>query len=133
MKYRIGCNKAAFGHDADDAATTLLSLMFQGHLGSVAPRQEFCEGSIDVIRSLIHVPEQSLIRYGRAAGFGSPPECPQAQISQREQVKRFLKLFGHSRGQVRTNIWRAARREMDFKAIPGTVAAFSLTNLEPSM
>ena len=81
----------------------------------MAPRQEFCEGSIDVIRSLIHVSEQSLIRYGRAAGFGSPPECPQAQISQREQVKQFLKLFGHSRGQVRTNIWRAARRERNLE------------------
>jgi len=110
----IGCKKLGFGHNADDAAvTTMLNLMFQGRLETLSPRVEFFDGSIEVIRPLIYVSEQELDRYARSAGFAAPPECSQARLSQREQMKRFLRSFGHSRDQVRANLWRAARRHID--------------------
>jgi tRNA 2-thiocytidine biosynthesis protein TtcA len=111
----LGCNKLAFGHNADDAAgTTLLNLLFTGRLETMAPRVEFFDGAVTVIRPLIYVPEKELARYGRAAGFPTPPPCPQGLTSKRAQMKKFLRQFGRDQKQIRANLWRAARRAMKF-------------------
>jgi tRNA 2-thiocytidine biosynthesis protein TtcA len=110
-----GCNKLAFGHHADDAAsTTLLNLMFNGRLETMVPRIEFFEGAVTVIRPLIYLPEKELARYGRVAGFPDLPPCPQGQTSRRAQAKGFLRQFGREENQIRVNLWRAARRAMGF-------------------
>jgi len=111
----LGCNKLAFGHHGDDAAaTTLLNLMFAGRLETMSPRAAFFDGAITVIRPLIYVPEKDLARYARAAGFPDSPACPQGLTSQRAQVKQMLRGFGRAQKQIRTNLWRAAWREMGF-------------------
>jgi tRNA 2-thiocytidine biosynthesis protein TtcA len=111
----LGCDKLAFGHHADDAAaTTLLSLMFNGKLETMAPHVEFFDGAVTVIRPLIYVPEKELAHYGQAAGFPDRPLCPQGLTSQRAQVKALLRQFGRDQKQIRTNLWRAARRAMGF-------------------
>ena len=111
----LGCNKLAFGHNADDAAATvLLNLMFSGRLETMAPRVEFFDGLITVIRPLIYIPEKELARYGQAAGFPDYPLCPQGLTSRRAQVKALLRQFGRSQAQIRANLWRAARRAMEF-------------------
>jgi tRNA 2-thiocytidine biosynthesis protein TtcA len=112
---KLGCNKLAFGHNADDAATTtLLNLLFNGRLETMAPRVEFFDGAVTVIRPLIYLPEKELARYGRAAGFPDSPACPQGLASRRAQIKAFLHQFGRDENQIRVNIWRAARRAMGF-------------------
>jgi len=111
----MGCNKLAFGHNADDAAgTTLLNLFFTGRLETMAPQVEFFDGAVTVIRPLIYVPEKELARYGRAAGFPTPSPCPQHLTSQRTQMKTLLRQFGRDQRQIRANLWRAARRAMGF-------------------
>jgi tRNA 2-thiocytidine biosynthesis protein TtcA len=111
----LGCNKLAFGHHADDAAaTTLLNLMFNGQLETMAPRVEFFDGAVTVIRPLIYLPEKELARYGRAAGFPDLPLCPQGLTSRRAQTKAILRQFGRDEKQIRVNLWRAARRAMGF-------------------
>jgi tRNA 2-thiocytidine biosynthesis protein TtcA len=112
----LGCNKLAFGHHADDAtATTLLSLMFAGRLETMAPRREFFDEKVTVIRPLIYVLEKELARYTRAAGFPDlSPLCPQGLTSQRAQVKALLRHFGRDQKQIRNNLWRAARQAMGF-------------------
>jgi tRNA 2-thiocytidine biosynthesis protein TtcA len=112
----LGCNKLAFGHHADDAAaTTLLNLMFSGRLETMAPRVEFFDGTVTVIRPLIYVPEKELVRYAHAAGFPDPPPlCPQGLTSKRAQVKTLLQHFGRDQKQIRSNLWRAARQSMGF-------------------
>ncbi len=111
----LGCNKLAFGHHADDAAaTTLLNLMFNGRLETMAPRVEFFDGAVTVIRPLIYLPERELARYGRMAGFSDLPSCPQGSISRRAQMKALLRQFGRDQRQIRVNLWRAARRAMGF-------------------
>jgi len=111
----LGCNKLAFGHHADDAAaTTLLNLMFNGRLETMAPRVEFFDGAVTVIRPLIYVPEKELTRYGQAAGFPGDIPCPQGLTSRRAQIKALLRQFGRDQRQIRTNLWRAARRAMKF-------------------
>ncbi|MBN1810432.1 MAG: tRNA 2-thiocytidine biosynthesis protein TtcA [Anaerolineae bacterium] len=112
----LGCGKLAFGHHADDAAaTTLLNLMYGRQLETMLPRREFFDEKVTVIRPLIYVPEKELARYTKAAGFPDPPPlCPQGLTSKRAQIKTLLQHFGRDQKQIRTNLWRAVRRAMEF-------------------
>ena len=112
----LGCNKLALGHHADDAAaTTLLSLMFAGRLETMRPCVAFFDGKATIVRPLIYIPEKELVRYGRAVGFPDPSSlCPRGLTSQRAQIKTLLRHFGRSQKQIRANLWRAARQEMEF-------------------
>jgi len=111
----MNCKKLAFGHHADDAAaTTLMNLMFNGRLETMVPRVEFFDGAVTAIRPLIYLPEKKLSRYGRLAGFPELPACPQGLVSKRAQTKSLLRQFGHDEDQIRANLWRAARRAMNF-------------------
>lgn len=114
---RLGCNKIAFAHHADDAAvTTLLSLMYKGRLETLAPSLNFFEGRFFVIRPLILVPEAEIARYARAAGWEFPAEldCPRTATTRRADVQRFLhSLNGRERKAIRANLWRAAREAME--------------------
>ncbi len=109
---RMGCNKVAFGHHADDAAvTTLLSLMYKGQLETLAPRLSFFGGHFIVIRPLIYVPVVRIARYAQAQGWDFPPalECPRRETARRGQVERFLASFtSKEQAQIRANLWRAS-------------------------
>ena len=110
-----GCDRVALGHHADDAAvTTLMNLMFNGRLETMAPRVVFFEGAVTVIRPLILLPEKELVRYAKAAGYPDRPVCPQGAASQRARTEAFLRQFGSQHDQIRTNLWRAAREAMGF-------------------
>ncbi len=109
---RLGCNKVAFGHHADDAAvTTLMSLMYKGRLESLAPRLDFFGGRFTVIRPLIYLPAFEIARYARARGWPAPPECPRSAETRRVRIERWLATFPvKEREQIRANLWRAASR-----------------------
>lgn len=110
-----GCNKLAFGHHADDAAvTTLMNLMFNGRLETMEPQVVFFDGLITVIRPLILLPEKTLLRYAKAAGYPARHSCPRAEESKRADVETFLRRFGPQRDQIRKNLWRAARQATGF-------------------
>ncbi|MGD1996032.1 MAG: ATP-binding protein [Anaerolineae bacterium] len=107
----LGCGKLAFGHHADDAAaTTLLNLLFGGHLETLEPKVSFFDGRIIVIRPLIYVPAKELIHYARACDYTLSPNCPRGSTSRRHQVQAFLRQFGSLQSQIRTNLWRAAQQ-----------------------
>ncbi len=112
---RLGCNKIAFGHHADDAAvTTLMSLMYKGQLETMAPRLAFFGGRFVVIRPLIYVSELEIKRYARAQGWAFSPEleCDRSEETRRVKMERFLRTLGKQEyKQVRANLWRVARRE----------------------
>jgi tRNA(Ile)-lysidine synthase TilS/MesJ len=111
----LGCRKLALGHHADDAAVTaLMNLMFNGRLETMEPRVAFFDGAVTVIRPLIYIAEKELIRYAGAAGYPAWPPCPWEVESKRTQVEAFLRQFGRQQGQIRANLWRAARDAMGF-------------------
>ncbi|MCP4538905.1 MAG: tRNA 2-thiocytidine(32) synthetase TtcA [Chloroflexi bacterium] len=112
----LGCGKLALGHHADDAAATvLMNLMFTGRLETMTPRMEMFDGAVTIIRPLIYLPEKKLARYGRIAGFHAPhPPCTQGLTSKRAQMKALLRQFGRDQTQIKANLWRAARRAMEF-------------------
>lgn len=109
---RLGCNKVAFGHHADDAAvTTLMSLLYKGQLETLEPRLSFFEGRFILIRPLIYLSEAEIRRYANANGWSFPPElaCSREE-ARRVHFEDFLKTFSaKEREQMRTNLWRIAR------------------------
>lgn len=111
---RMGCNKVAFGHHADDAAvTTLMSLMVKGRLETLEPRRSFFDGRLTLIRPLIYTTEKEIARYARAQGWTFPPElaCPREAEARRGKFERFLATFkDKERQQIRANLWRLSQR-----------------------
>jgi len=110
---RMGCNKVAFGHHADDAAvTTLMSLMYKGKLETMEPSLDFFSGRFTVIRPLIYVTEGVIARYARARGWVFSPEqaCPREADARRVHFEQFLATFSaKERAQFRANLWRVGR------------------------
>ncbi len=111
---RLGCNKVAFGHHADDAAaTTLMSLMVKGRLETLEPRRSFFDGRLTLIRPLIYTTEKEIVRYTRAQGWTFPPElaCPREADARRGRFERFLATFkDKERAQIRANLWRMCQQ-----------------------
>ena len=113
---RMGCNKVAFGHHADDAAvTTLMSLMYKGKLETMEPSLDFFGGRFTVIRPLIYLPESDIVRYvkTREWTFASEQTCPRGDDARRVHFERFLATFSDKeREQFRANLWRLTREHL---------------------
>ncbi len=111
---RLGCNKVALGHHADDAAvTTLMSLMVKGRLETLEPRRSYFDGRLTLIRPLIYTTEKEIAGYARAQGWTFPPElvCPRDQTNRRRHFARFLATFkDKERAQIRANLWKISQR-----------------------
>ena len=113
----LGCNKLAFGHHADDAAyTTLLNLFYGARLETMAPRGAYFDEQIILIRPLIYLEERRLSQLARALGFVlAEGTCPLSHTSRRAWIKNWLRQAGPEYRQIRTNLWRAARRQGGFE------------------
>ncbi len=111
---RLGCNKVALGHHADDAAvTTLMNIGYTGQLNTLEPRRDFFAGRVTVIRPLIYTTEKEIARYAHAQGWVFPPElaCPREADTRRAKFERFLATFkDKERQQIRANLWRLSQR-----------------------
>jgi len=109
---RLGCNKVAFGHHADDVAqTTLLNLFYQARLETMLPRVEFFGGKLTVIRPLAYVPEKELVRFAAACGFPpAPAPCQNVDASRRALMAQILRAVEKTYPKVKVNLWRAVER-----------------------
>ncbi len=110
---RLGCNKLALGHHADDAAeTTLLNLIFHGRVETLAPRRSFFEEQFVLIRPLIYVPEKRLARLAQACGWPVlAAACPQHITSRRQWVKDLIHGLEREYPKVKINLFRAGLKE----------------------
>jgi tRNA 2-thiocytidine biosynthesis protein TtcA len=113
---RLGCGIVAFGHHADDLAqTTLLNLIYNGVSETMAPRREYFDGKIRVIRPLCYLPEADIRRYARACDFPPPPPaCPQSERSHRRLAAGLLRQALQASPAARTNLLRAGLKNMKF-------------------
>ena len=114
---RLGCNKVALGHHADDAAvTTLMSILYKGRLEMLEPCRSFFGGRLYLIRPLILLTETEIRRFARACGWNLPaePSCPQGMTSRRVRIEAFLGAMPRrERGQIRANLRRAAQESCE--------------------
>jgi tRNA 2-thiocytidine biosynthesis protein TtcA len=109
---RLGCNKVALGHNADDVAqTTLLNLVYHGRLETMAARVDFFDGKITVIRPLYFVPEKEVVRYVRVGGVPVVADpCPVATRSRRAAMARILRLLEQQNPRVKIALLRAVEK-----------------------
>ncbi len=109
---RMGCNKLAFGHHADDVAeTTLMNLFYSGRIDSIDPKAEFFDGRLTVIRPLVLVEERDIVPYAKASGFplaGEP--CPDGSSSRRAFVKDLLRQVERDHNGVKRSMYHAMDR-----------------------
>lgn len=116
---RLGCNKLAFGHHADDIAeTTLLNLFFAARLRPMEPRVVMFGGVLTVIRPLALVEERDIIPFAQASGYpltGEP--CPEGLDSRRALVRRVLRELEGECHQVKRHILRAAEHCQRLRAL----------------
>jgi tRNA 2-thiocytidine biosynthesis protein TtcA len=110
--HRLGANKVAFGHHADDIAqTALLNLFYHGRLETMEPRVEFFGGLITVIRPLAYVPEKELARFAQASDFPQEPYCcPTGLDSRRAKIAQLLRVIESDCPGVKDNLARAVSR-----------------------
>jgi tRNA 2-thiocytidine biosynthesis protein TtcA len=70
----LGCTKIALGHHREDfIETLLLNQFYNGKIKAMAPLLRADDGRNTVIRPLVYVPEEMIIRYAVEAGF--PVTC----------------------------------------------------------
>ena len=109
---RLGCNKLAMGHHADDAAeTTLLNLIFHGRVETLYPKRSFFAGQFTLIRPLIYVPEKRIARLAQLCALPvlSAP-CPNSTVSRRQWAKDLLHAMEREYPKVKINLFRAGLR-----------------------
>lgn len=106
---QLGCNVVAFGHHADDLAqTTLLNLFTGGRVETMAPRRDYFDGALRLIRPLCHTQESELRRFARACDFPPPPaDCPASSGSRRRQAADLLRQAERDFPHAGVNLLRA--------------------------
>ncbi len=90
----LGCTKIALGHHRDDfIETLLLNQFYNGRIKAMAPLLRADDGQNVVIRPLVYVPEDEIIRYVSEARFPiaccACPACGDTD-QKRVQVKKLL-------------------------------------------
>jgi len=110
--HRLGCNKIALGHHADDAAqTTLLNLIFHGKIETLYPTRQFFGGQFVLIRPMIYVPEKEIVRFAKLCGFPiRAPNCPRSASSRRTLARDIIHLLEQEYPKVKINLFRAGLR-----------------------
>lgn len=105
----LGCNKIALGHHKDDIIETLLmNLIFQGHIGTIAPLLQMDKMPIQMIRPLCLIEETEIERYAALSGYEKQSRlCPLEKVSSRAQIKELLKQLEQLNPEVRDSIWGA--------------------------
>jgi tRNA 2-thiocytidine biosynthesis protein TtcA len=90
----LGCTKIALGHHRDDfIETLLLNLFYNGRIKAMAPLLRADDGRNVVIRPLVYVSEDDIIRFAAAAGFPiaccACPACGDGDLK-RARIKSML-------------------------------------------
>lgn len=107
----LGCTKIALGHHRDDfIETLLLNQFFNGRIKSMAPLLRADDGVNVVIRPLVYVPEEEIIRFATKAGFPivccACPACGDPDL-QRVKIKKFLAGFEHEHPGIKSSLLAA--------------------------
>ncbi len=108
---KLGCNKIALGHHLDDfAETLLLNQFYAGSLAAMSPKLQADNNIHTVIRPLVYVEEQDIIRF---AGLNSFPviccACPVCgSVDQkRQRMKKLLRELEKDNPHIKNSIIKA--------------------------
>ena len=89
---RNNCNKIALGHHLDDVVETwFLNLLHGGRCEVFAPRIDYDDRQIAIIRPLVYLDEETCVRIARREQLQAMPNgCPVDHQTQRQQIKTLL-------------------------------------------
>lgn len=104
---KLGCNKLALGHHADDLIETFfLSLFYESRLSTFLPKTHLDRTGITMIRPMILVWEKETITASKKMPVFFN-DCPANKNTQREYVKSLLKSIEPHIHRVREHILSA--------------------------
>lgn len=110
--HRMGCNRIAFAHHRDDAATTaMLNLFRHGTLAALEPVRVMFSGALTLIRPLLAVDERRIVEFAQARSI--PPQvsrCPNAATSERVRMARILRELERECPSAKANLLKVAAR-----------------------
>ncbi|MDO5293042.1 MAG: ATP-binding protein [bacterium] len=105
----LNCNKVAYAHHKDDLIETLLmSLLFEGRLGSFSPITYLDRTELTVIRPLMYVNEKDVIGFKNAYNLPvikSP--CPADGYTKRQYAKDLIKQLNKENPGVKERMFHA--------------------------
>jgi tRNA 2-thiocytidine biosynthesis protein TtcA len=107
----LGCTKIALGHHRDDfIETLLLNQFYNGKIKAMAPFLRADDGLNVVIRPLVYVPEDDIIRFASAAGFPviccACPACGDQEMK-RARIKNLLAELERERPGIKASLLAA--------------------------
>ena len=110
--HRMGCNRIAFAHHRDDAATTaMLNLYRHGTLLGLDPVRVMFGGALTLIRPLYDVEERRLAAFNRARGIPEQvSRCPNAATSERVRMARILRELERECPAAKANLLKVIAR-----------------------
>lgn len=104
---KLGCNKVAIGHHADDLVDTLmLSLLYEGRLSTFAPKSYLDKMDLTLIRPMIMIKEMDVISFSKTLPVVKSC-CPANKMTKREHVKDLIRIIGKDIPNVRDMLFTA--------------------------
>lgn len=114
----LGCTKVALGHHREDfIETLLLNQFYNGKTKAMAPLLRSEDGRNTVIRPLVYVPEEEIVRFAAAAGFPvTCCACPSCGDPDRKRVrtKKLLADLEREHPGIKANLL-AALADVDLR------------------
>lgn len=87
---KLGCNKLALGHHADDLVETFfLSMIFEGRFSTFEPVTFLSRSEVTVIRPMIYIEEKDITSYSKDLPIIHNP-CPADKHTKRQYVKELI-------------------------------------------
>ncbi len=104
---KLGCNKVALGHHADDLIETLLlSMLYEGRLSTFAPKSFLDRTGLTLIRPMIYLEENMVTSYSKNLPIIKSC-CPANTATKREYVKELLNSIAKDVPNVREMLFTA--------------------------
>jgi tRNA(Ile)-lysidine synthase TilS/MesJ len=104
---KLGCNKVALGHHADDLIETFfLSMIYEGRLSTFQPVTYLSKADLSVIRPLIYVKEHEILSFSKDKPILKNP-CPVDKFTQREAIKETVKNLSQEYPLLKDNVFNA--------------------------
>ena len=104
---KLGCNKVAVGHHADDLTDTmLLSLLYEGRLSTFAPKSYLDKMDLTLIRPMIMIREMDVLSYSKQLPIVDSC-CPANKKTKREYVKDLVRDISKDIPNVRDMMFTA--------------------------
>ncbi len=101
---KLGCNKVALGHHADDLIETLfLSLFYESRLSTFAPVTFLERQELTVIRPMIYIREKEISGFAKDKPIIRNP-CPADKHTKRQYIKDLLKTLEQDNKKIKENV-----------------------------